>query len=375
MARHRWPPDTVFQEMVLTPTDRSCPTCGGFMPICDHRHRRFYTFESASHLTSKRVHCTQPDCPTRPKTYSSPEEMSLALPGWLIGWDVFSWIGHRRFARDWSIPQIQTELRDSHGIGLSIEGLCTYARRYQTLGAARHQDPLRLKADYADVDDLILTIDGLQPEKGHETLYVVRELRRRRVWFATPLLSSATAALEGVLREARQWAAALEKPIAAWVSDKQQTLVNAIAQVFPGLPHRYCHNHFLRGLAKPTMQDDNHAKVQMRRTVRGLRAIEREVSQTEVETAPATKSETPAPASAPETLPVSAPDECAEEPPADSAASVVLDYCSATRGVLNANHGGPLDPPGLRMDEGLAAIDASIQRCLDAEKGGSPPEA
>ena len=39
---------------------------------------------------------------------------------------------------------------------------------------------------------LVLTIDGLQPEKGHETLYVVRELMGKRVWFAEPLLSSAT---------------------------------------------------------------------------------------------------------------------------------------------------------------------------------------
>ena len=38
----------------------------------------------------------------------------------------------------------------------------------------------------------MLAIDGLQPEKGHATLYVVRELECTRVWFAEPLLSSAT---------------------------------------------------------------------------------------------------------------------------------------------------------------------------------------
>ena len=43
---------------------------------------------------------------------------------------------------------------------------------------------------YEGVDDIILTIDGLQPEKGHETLYVVRELTQKRVWFAVPLLSA-----------------------------------------------------------------------------------------------------------------------------------------------------------------------------------------
>ena len=32
-----------------------------------------------------------------------------------------------------------------------------------------------MRRQYEGVDDIILTIDGLQPEKGHETLYVVRQ--------------------------------------------------------------------------------------------------------------------------------------------------------------------------------------------------------
>ena len=36
--------------------------------------------------------------------------------------------------------------------------------------AARHRDPQQFVAAYAQVDALILAIDGLQPEKGPETL-------------------------------------------------------------------------------------------------------------------------------------------------------------------------------------------------------------
>src|SRR5713101_9913863 len=64
-----------------------------------------------------------------------------------------------------------------------------------------------------------------------------------------------------------------------WLSDKQDAFVTGIAAEFPGVPHRYCVNHFLRDLAKPMLEADSHAKVTMRRTVRGLRAIEREVLQ------------------------------------------------------------------------------------------------
>lgn len=59
--------------------------------------------------------------------------------------------------------------------------------------SARHQDISIWKDDYKDCSDVILAIDGLQPEKGHETLYVVRELRKKRIWFAESLLSSSNA--------------------------------------------------------------------------------------------------------------------------------------------------------------------------------------
>jgi len=61
------------------------------------------------------------------------------------------------------------------------------------------------------------------------------------------------------------------------MSDKQDAFVTGIAAEFPGVPHRYCANHFLRDLAKPVLEADSHAKVQMRSKVRGLRAIEKAV--------------------------------------------------------------------------------------------------
>jgi hypothetical protein len=51
-------------------------------------------------------------------------------------------------------------------------------------------------------------------------------------------------------------------------------------------------------------------------------------------------------------------------------AAVVLDYCAAVRGILNSDQGGPLQPPGLRMAEALEEVRASLQRNLDANRGG-----
>jgi hypothetical protein len=111
--------------------------------------------------------------------------------------------------------------------------------------------------------------------------------------------------------------------------------------------------------------------VQMRKKVRGLREIERAVLAERAAQA------TPADAAAIERAAQATPADAAAVERASSAAAaavtaeeVVLDYCAAVRGILNDNHGGPQHPPGERMAEALADVRQSLQRNLEAKKGG-----
>ena len=56
-----------------------------------------------------------------------------------------------------------------------------------------------------------------------------------------------------------------------------------------------------------------------------------------------------------------------ETPGVEEREQVVLDYCAATRGILNDDQGGPLHPPGVRMAEALHEVRDSIGRA-QAEK-------
>lgn len=364
---YRWPADTDFALLELDVLDRDCSVCGRMMYICDHRYRHVHTLDGPVELVCKLNHCPDPNCPGHAKTKSPELEITIALPRLAIGWDVFCWIGHRRFSRHWSITQIQVELLDAYGITLSADAIADHIQRYQVMLAARQQDPELLRLQYQSVDTLILSIDGLQPEKGHETLYVVRELTQKRVWFAEPLISATNAEVQRLIAQAREWAASLGKPVGLWVSDKQDAFVKGIAAEFPGVAHRYCENHFLRDVAKPVLEADSHAKVQMRKKVRGLRKIEQAVLEHERESAE------PSPAiNDPEaTLTVSTESVNPRATDVDSARDVVLDYCTTVRGILNDDQGGPLDPPGLRMADALHEVRDSIQRNLDAKKGAS----
>ncbi|MFL5530781.1 MAG: hypothetical protein ACJ8BC_02230 [Gemmatimonadales bacterium] len=362
--RYRWPADTVFNRCVLTVEQETCSLCGRALTICDHRFHRIFTLQGPLQIVCKLARCPAGDCPAHAHTLSPLAEAQITLPWWLIGWDVFCWLGYRRFARHWSIPQLQAELRDSYHIPLSDDAISGSLRRYQTMVAARHHDAAILAEAYRDRQSLILTIDGLQPEKGHETLYVVRELGGKRIWFAEALLSSAADEVQRLVAKAKQWALQLGKPVQVWMSDKQEAFLKAIAAEFPLVPHRYCQNHFLRDVAKPVLEEDSQAKVQMRKKVRGLRAIEQDVLAQRREQAEVSAAEPNAPADAALSAATAAA--------ADDAGSVVLDYCACVRGILNDGQGGPLQPPGLRMAEGLGEVRASIQRNLDAKKGGAP---
>jgi hypothetical protein len=396
---HQWPAETAFRRMDLFVREQACSFCEGRLHVCSHRRRRLFTLQGPWLLVVRLGHCPNPTCPGHRGTVSSSDEMSIAPPRLTVGWDVFAWIGHRRFARHWSVPQICAELSDSHAIDLSEDAVEDYVRQYEVMVAARHMDLEQLRKAYAQTESLVLAIDGLQPEKGHETLYVVRELTQKRVWFAEPLLSSTKDEVRRVLARAGQIAEALGIPVAGWMSDKQEAFVQGIAEEFPGVPHRYCDNHFLRDLAKPLLEKDSHAKVQMRRKVRGLRTIEQAVLRQEAKNAvsrdpePAEIEEQPplalppAPASNDETsttiltTQMPPPDEevarsgnsTATEPAATEpspAGQLVLDYCAAVRGILNDDQGGPLHPPGLRMADALVEVRESLQRNLEAKKGG-----
>ena len=209
------------------------------MHICDHRYRRFHTLSGPVELVCKLNHCPDPCCPGHAKTKSPELEITIAPPKMAVGWNVLCWIGHRRCSRHWSVPQIQGEVQDEYGIKLSADSIERYIRYYQVLLAARQQDPETLRRQYESVTEIILSIDGLQPDKGHETLYVVRELMQKRVWFAEPLISATADEVQRLIAKAREWAESLGKPVALWLSDKQDAFVTGIKAEFPNVAHRW----------------------------------------------------------------------------------------------------------------------------------------
>lgn len=175
----------------------------------------------------------------------------------------------------------------------------------------------------------ILALDGLQPDVGHAVVGVVRDCRSGEVLLTRSLLSATEADLAPVLEAVRD---ALEVPIAAVVSDGQQSIRKAVARALPDIPHQLGQFHSFREAATPVFAADRPAKQEWKKRVRGIRPIAR----------------------------------LGEERDAATAA-LVRGYAVAVRSALTDDGGPPLDAPGLRRHERLTKIVARMQRV--AEKG------
>src|SRR4051812_23301607 len=176
-------------------------------------------------------------------------------------------VGRLRYVEHRSIPEIHRELT-RRGIVVAQRTVTNLLDRYDELRALATADPQRLGPLLRPQGRVILAIDGLQPDVGHEVLWVLRDCLSGEILLAKSLLSSTAEDLAGLIDQVRE---ALPVPITGAVSDGQESIRKAVAQALKGVPHQLCHFHYLREAAKPIYEADRHAKKELKKRVRGVR--------------------------------------------------------------------------------------------------------
>jgi hypothetical protein len=159
-------------------------------------------------------------------------------------------------------------------VSLCVRTVTNLLDRYDELLALSLADDRRLQRITAAEGRVILAIDGLQPDVGHEILWVLRDCLSGEVLLAKSLLSSTQDDLAALIARVKS---ALKVPIVGVVSDGQDSIRKAVQKALPGVPHQLCHFHYLREAAKPIFEADRHAKKELKKRVRGVRPIERKV--------------------------------------------------------------------------------------------------
>lgn len=275
MARKRQRPVATRQEQ-LEPLRDACEQCGGTLWMAYRSVRTITTLEGVCQLllTIRRCHnraCARYRQPCRPE-----EEGAWALPHGEFGLDVIALVGTLRYERHQSVPEIHTELW-KRGVGIAERTITNLLARYEELVTLHLGDRTRLCERLSAQGHIILALDGLQPDVGHEVLWVLRDCVSGEVLLARSLLGATENDLVPLLEEVADLCQQLAIPIAGVITDGQHSIRNAVAHVLPGVPHQLCHFHYLREAAKPVYEADKHAKKELKKHLRGVRPLERAV--------------------------------------------------------------------------------------------------
>ena len=315
------------RERVLQPLRRCCPGCGRRMPIRYENRRTVATLDGPVRLRLKVRRCENGGCARHHRPCRPEAEGAIALPRHEFGLDIIALVGALRHREHRSVPEIHRALRE-RGVAVCERTVANLLDRYDELVATAADEPRR--AALAVQGRVVLAIDGLQPDVGHEVLWVVRDCLSGQVLLARSLLSSTGEDLAALLREV---AAAIGVPVAGVVSDGQHSVRRAVRGALPEVPHQLCHFHYLREAALPIFEADRHAKKELKKRVRGVRPIERAVEDRD-----------------------------------GAEARAVRGYCAAVRSAITDDGQPPLAASGLRLEGRLEAVVASLDRV--AEKGG-----
>jgi hypothetical protein len=322
---------TPTATQTLYPQARHCPTCGETIWAAYHNYRTITTLDAVLRLTLQIRRCLNRPCPQFQRPYRPEAEGRFALPKHEFGLDVIAWIGTLRYAQHRSLPEIHQHLRH-RGVTVAPRTVTNLLERYDELLTVSLTDTARLQRITQAQGRVILALDGLQADVGHEVLWVLRDCLSGEVLLARSLLSATQEDLAGLLRTVRQ---TMPVPVIGIISDGQLSIRCAVAAVFPDVPHQLCHFHYLREAAKPIYEADRHAKKELKKHVRGVRPIERRLAGR-----------------------------------SDREAEVGRGYCNAVRSALTDDGRPPLAAAGLQLHDRLSAIAASLER---VEKRGPCP--
>ena len=239
-----------------------CSLCG--VPLerisCDERF--LIDLSTIERLYTEVYKCSNPECDCHKYRIKPNDYLQRIIPGSRYGVDIFAKVGFLRFKEHKTVEEILTTLKTDHPhIVLSLrhtENLVNWFMHYMASNA-ENGSSLADKLKSKGVKSLVLSIDGLEPDKGNSILYIVREMQTGEPVFVSFLDFSDTDTLvKKVFNPVKSIVEQSGLPLTGWVVDKQQAFTTGINQVFDTPPIQWCQSHFLKDVRKPVREEDTN---------------------------------------------------------------------------------------------------------------------
>lgn len=223
---------------------RSCPLCDSPIEYAfADNGKKVHTLDGVIHQVVNYYRCVSDTCQNSATFFNPSRKYDFGKS--YYGKDVFQFIADEILLLDQTPQQIHKRLTMKHQLKISLR---TVQRFYR--------DILLLKSNQIDGEThlliakskmILLAVDGQDPDKGHESLWLFTDLLTNRV-LRTVLVPTMPHArihqeIEIIKKE-------YEAQIVGIVSDKQNNLVKCMRESYPDVPHQYCTFHFCQQLWK-----------------------------------------------------------------------------------------------------------------------------
>ncbi len=324
------------------PSEHECPVCQRTLRQAMTLTRRtVITLEGVVRLIHAGYRCPDTQCEGHRRTYRSVQADALALPGMTYGLDVVLLVGRLRLREHRTVDEIHRELLTRlEPLGAKIarreilylfEAYCTLLR-----AASEAKDDVEWLSQVEKNGGIIVAVDGIQPEKGNETVYLVRDALTGRMLAAENVMSSETAVMKTLLSPVT----ALNVKVLGTITDAQESELMAVEQLWPEVPHQVCQFHALRDASKPAFEADRKVKTAMRKQLqRKVKGVSQQLSR-DIPKASAAEAEQ---------------------------LSVLADYATGILSALNRDGTAPFDFAAVQTGADLDEVAQSLERL--AQKG------
>ena len=296
--------------------------------------------------------CPNEDCTESKKVHRSVRADALALPNFTFGMDIVALVGYLKLGQHKTVDELHKEINDrlkDYQIQMSRRNVMYLFSAYCALlksAAKNKSDP----AFQAWIDKMrenkgcIISIDGIQPDKGNETIYLVREVSTGRLLHAQNVTTSDTDTIKKVLTPILE----LNIPISGFISDAQQSIRDAISSLWPNVPHQTCQFHYLQEAGRPIFEADRATRKDMRKTItEKLRPLRPQIAKRLT------------------SLDAEETEEARKE---REQMQIIDDYVVAAQSSCNRDGKLPFDYPGLKGFQELEALEQSIEDIKKKQK-------
>jgi hypothetical protein len=185
-----------------------------------------------------------------------------------FGLDIVMLVGHLRLGKHQTLDEIHEELSERlaplraslsrREVMYLFDAFCVVLRSSSD-GALDEE----WKSQVEKNEGIIVSIDGIKPDGGNETIYLVRDALTGRLLNAENVRESSVERLKQILAPVLE----LKVPVLGTISDAQETEVMALKELWPDVPHQTCQFHALQEASRPAFEEDGKVRSEMNKNL------------------------------------------------------------------------------------------------------------